>query len=223
MASTVTIDGIELTRYVQATFKIKTPTITVFVDPHRLTKETVGGEKADLILVTHPHFDHLDPDAIDVVKKGDTVIVTNAACAPKLEGKGRIVTIREGQSTDQKGLHIKAVPGYNQHHPRDQGFNIGFVFAIEGKQVFHAGDTGKVPEFASLGPIDIAMVPIGGTYTMDEAEAAAAIKNDIKPKVVIPMHYGYATGGDPEKFKALVGGSARVEVLEPVIKVKAGE
>ena len=74
-----------------------------------------------------------------------------------------------------------------------------------------------------MGPIDIALVPIGGTYTIDETEAAEAIKNDIKPKVVIPMHYGYATGGDPEKFKAMVGDSARVEILEPVIKARAGQ
>jgi L-ascorbate metabolism protein UlaG (beta-lactamase superfamily) len=110
----------------------------------------------------------------------------------------------------EKGVEIRAVPGYNSFHPR--GFNIGFLFALEGKRIYHAGDTGQVPEMAELGAVDIALIPIGGTYTMDEPQAAEAVRA-IKPKTVIPMHYGYATGGDPEKFAFLVGDSANVVIL----------
>ena len=70
--------------------------------------------------------------------------------------------------------------------------------------IYHGGDTNRVPEMDSFGDIDVALIPIGGTYTMDEKEGAQAVL-DMKPKVVIPMHYGYATGGDPQKFASLVG------------------
>jgi L-ascorbate metabolism protein UlaG (beta-lactamase superfamily) len=106
---------------------------------------------------------------------------------------------------------VRAVPGYNSVHPR--GSNVGFVFELGGLTVYHAGDTGRVPEMANLGPIDVALLPIGGTYTMDETEAADAV-NDVRPKVAVPIHYGYATGGDPRKFASLVGKAAEVIILE---------
>jgi L-ascorbate metabolism protein UlaG (beta-lactamase superfamily) len=87
-------------------------------------------------------------------------------------------------------VEVRAVAGYNGPHPR--GFNVGFVFRVGDQTIFHAGDTGRVPEMASLGDIDVALLPIGGTYTMAEAEAAEAVRM-IRPKVAIPMHYGYAT------------------------------
>ena len=103
------------------------------------------------------------------------------------------------------------MPGYNNVHPR--GHNVGFVFSLGGLTIYHAGDTGRVPEMASLGAIDVALLPIGGTYTMDEDQAAEAVK-DIRPKVAIPMHYGYATGGDSRKFASRVGKAAEVVILE---------
>jgi L-ascorbate metabolism protein UlaG (beta-lactamase superfamily) len=107
-------------------------------------------------------------------------------------------------------VEVRAVAGYNGFHPR--GFNLGYVFRLGDQTVFHGGDTDRVPEMSSLGDVDVALLPIGGTYTMAEEEAAAAVRM-IRPKVAIPMHYGYATGGDPEKFAALVGSDATVVVL----------
>ncbi|MBI4337994.1 MAG: MBL fold metallo-hydrolase [Chloroflexi bacterium] len=226
MASSITINGVEFTRYVQASFKIKSPRVVVWADPHRIAAKEVGADRGDLVLVTHPHFDHMDPDAIRVCAKDDAVIVTNpvvaAELSAKLKGPWKVVAIKAGESAQQKGVAITAVAGYNQHHSKEQGFNTGFLFSMGGQHIFHAGDTGKVPEMGKLGPVDIALLPIGGTYTMDEAEAAQAVRDLIKPRVVIPMHYQYATAGDPEKFRSLVGAAARVEVLEPVLKVKAG-
>jgi L-ascorbate metabolism protein UlaG (beta-lactamase superfamily) len=224
MPSSVTIEGIEFTRYIQSAFKIKAPGLTIWVDPHRVSAREVGEDRADLILITHPHNDHLDLNSIEACKKEDTVIVCSPACLPRLEGRAaRVVQLGENQSTEQKAVPIKAVPAYNDFHKRAESFGVGFLFTLQGRQIYHAGDTGKVEEMADLGPVDIALIPIGGFYTVDEAEAADAVRTMIKPRAVIPMHYGYATGGDPQKFRDLVGGAATVHILDPVLEVKWGQ
>lgn len=200
------VDGLEFERIIQSSFRIKGGGLVVYIDPHRVS----DSEKADLILISHEHFDHLDPSAIATIQKEDTVIVANAPCARRLQDQGNIVSIEEGRTVTEKGVEIRAIPGYNSFHPR--GFSIGFLFALEGKTIYHAGDTDRVPEMAELGAVDIALLPIGGTYTMDEPEAAEAVKA-IKPKTVIPMHYGYATAGDPKKFASLVEESTNVIIL----------
>ncbi len=208
MGKTTTIGSVEFERYVQSAFRVQSGDTIVYVDPHRLE----GGPPADLILITHEHFDHMDPNAINAIATDDTVIVANAPCARQLQGKvaGRLVSVQEGDAVTEKGVDVRAVAGYNGHHPR--GFNVGFVFRLGDQTVFHAGDTDRVPEMSSLGEIDVALLPIGGTYTMAEAEAAEAVRL-MRPRVVIPMHYGYATGGDPEKFASLVGADAAVIIL----------
>jgi len=209
MAKSTTISGVQFERLIQSSFRIKSGDTVIYIDPHRVT----AGDTADLVLITHEHFDHMDPASIKAVEGPNTVIVANAPCARQLQGKvkARVVGIDEGQSLNEKGVQVRAVPGYNDIHRR--GHNVGFVFGLGGLTIYHAGDTGHVPEMASLGPIDVALLPIGGTYTMDEKEAAEAV-NDIRPKVAVPMHYGYATGGDPRKFASLVGKAAEVVILE---------
>ncbi len=208
MGKTTTIGSVEFERYIQSAFRIQSGDTVVYVDPHRLE----GGPPAGLILVTHEHFDHMDPNAISAVATDDTAVVANAPCARQLEGKvkGKIVAVQEGDTVSEKGVEVRAVAGYNGHHPR--GFNVGYVFRVGDQTVFHGGDTDRVPEMSSLGDIDVALLPIGGTYTMAEEEAAEAVRM-IRPKAAIPMHYGYATGGDPQRFASLVGSDASVVVL----------
>jgi len=209
MSSTTTIGKVEFERFIQSSFRIAGAGITVYVDPHRMSDMPA---KADIVLITHEHFDHMDPDAINAVAKEDTVIVANAPCARQLQGKveGRLLPIEEGGSLTEKGVSIKAVAGYNSYHPR--GFNVGFLFKVDDLTIYHGGDTNRVPEMITWGAIDVALIPIGGTYTMDEEEGAQAVR-DMKPIVAIPMHYGYATGGDPQKFASLVGEAAQVVIL----------
>jgi L-ascorbate metabolism protein UlaG (beta-lactamase superfamily) len=208
MTGSITVNGVHLEWFVQSGVRIAGEAV-LYVDPHAIRR----GEKADLVLITHDHFDHLDVASINAVANDDTVIVANACCVPQLEGNvaTRVVPIEEGQTVSEKGVDVRAVAGYNYIHPR--GSNLGFVFSLGGQTIYHAGDTDHVPEMASLGNVDIALLPIGGTYTMDEQEAAEAVMV-IQPKVVIPIHYGYGTGGDPQKFASLVGAAARVVILD---------
>lgn len=207
MSASGTVEGIQFERIVQSSFRIRSGDLVIYVDPHRLTE----ADKADLVLITHEHFDHLDSTAIAAIQTDDTVVIANGPCAQRVKGRGKVVAMKEGDTVTEKGVQIRAVAGYNSFHPR--GFNVGFVFTVAGKNIYHAGDTDRVPEMAALGPIDVALIPIGGTYTMDEKEAAEATE-DIRPKVAVPMHYGYATGGDPRKFASLVGKTAEVVILE---------
>lgn len=191
-----------------ASFKVSDDVI-IYIDPYILPE---GAEKADLILVTHEHFDHCDPNRINQIRKDDTVIVTTSACANKLKD---VITVKSGDKLNVRGVPIEVVPAYNvekPYHPKGRG--VGFVFEIHGLRIYHAGDTDFIPEMKNLREIDVALLPIGGTYTMDEEEASEAVKA-INPKIVIPMHYNYIenTEADPIKFKSLASEKdPRVEV-----------
>ena len=168
-----------------------------------------GSEKADLILVTHDHFDHFDKEKIKSLMKEDTKVVCTTTCARQLEGTERL---SNGQEKIVKGVSIKAVPAYNINkfrspgkpfHPKGDG--NGYLISIEGTTIYIAGDTDFIPEMNNLGKVDIALLPVGGTYTMNETEAFEAVKA-IKPRYVIPMHYGTLeqTIADATGFKSMV-------------------
>ena len=182
-----------------ATFLVKNSVI-IYTDPYVLS-DTMP--KADIILVSHDHYDHCDSEKIKEIQKEDTVIICTTACGRKLVGKTQLISA--GKTLEVRGVKIKAVPAYNinkSYHPR--GLGVGFVFTLDGTTIYHAGDTDFVPEMKDI-HTDIALLPIGGIYTMDENEAAKAAEV-IKPKIVIPMHYGTLpqTMGNPQKFKELI-------------------
>ena len=182
---------------------------TVAIDPY----EVASGPKADLILVTHAHFDHCSPADVQKLQQADTVIVTEKDSAEKLSGDIRVVA--PGDRITVGGMTIEAVPAYNVNkhfHPKANGW-LGFVLEIDGVRIYHAGDTDFIPEMADL-QVDIALLPVSGTYVMtaDEAvEAALAIA----PKVAIPMHYGSVVGADSdaETFKSALDGRIAVQIL----------
>ncbi|MDD3580365.1 MAG: MBL fold metallo-hydrolase [Desulfobacca sp.] len=189
-------------------FKYSGPPV-IYFDPYELRQS----DPADLILISHEHFDHCSPTDVTKVQRPDTVIVTNPAAAAQLSGK--VIVLRPGEQTTACGLTIETVPAYNinkQFHPKAAG-HLGFIVTLDGIRLYHAGDTDFIPEMKGL-KVDIALLPVSGTYVMTAAEAAEAARA-INPKIAIPMHYGsiVGSGADAKTFKSLLEGQLRVEIL----------
>ncbi|MCL4395119.1 MAG: MBL fold metallo-hydrolase [Chloroflexi bacterium] len=184
---------------------------TVYVDPWKLA---AGAPKADVILVTHDHHDHFSKDDISKISKPDTVVVAPPAVASKLGP--HVVIARPGDALTPAGVPVQVVPAYNANkkfHPKSAGY-VGYVVTLNGKRIYHAGDTDLIPEMTQV-KADVALLPVSGTYVMTAAEAAEAA-NTIQPALAIPMHYGdsevVGTRGDAEEFKRLA--RVPVEILE---------
>ena len=184
---------------------------------------------ADYIFVTHDHYDHLDPKSIQNAMNDKTKLICPKTIAKTLASDAgirdtaRIIQLKPGDKVDlEDGINVEAIPAYNinkQFHQKVFEW-IGFLLDVKGIRFYVAGDTDATGEAKSV-KCDVALIPIGGTYTMDY-EQAAALANEIKPKVVIPTHYGnvvgeYALG---KKFAPLVDKDIEVkEIIEKEVRV----
>lgn len=165
----------------------------VHVDPWGKLADYSKLPKADLVLVTHEHFDHLDVDAVQSLRKSGTEVAANPASAAKTPGA---VAMRNGDARTFQGLKVEAVPAYNLVHMRSPGVPFhargdgnGYVIGFGGTRVLVAGDTENIPELKALRGIDVAFLPMNLPYTMSPEMAADAAKS-IKPKILYPYHYG---------------------------------
>jgi L-ascorbate metabolism protein UlaG (beta-lactamase superfamily) len=180
---------------------------TVYFDPFQIA----GGPRADLILISHDHFDHCSPEDVEKIQDSQTVIVTEKDSAKKLSGDVRV--LKPGDSLRVDDINIQAVPSYNtdkDFHPKANNW-LGFIVEIEGITVYHAGDADFIPEMKDM-EVDIALLPVSGTYVMTSSQAVKAAQA-IHPKLAIPMHYGAIVGDEQDAFnfkKALEG---EIEVL----------
>ncbi len=179
-------------------FRIRVQRRTIYVDPYRVH----GGPKADLILITHGHYDHFSPQDVERLSHPETMVIAPAAVAERLSG--RVLSIAPGEEIDPEplpGTAVRAVAAYNTskrdgsgraYHPRDAGW-VGFDLNLRGERVYHSGDTDVIPEMDSVAGVDVALLPVSGVYVMTAAEAAEAARR-ISPRVAVPMHWGEHLG-----------------------------
>jgi L-ascorbate metabolism protein UlaG (beta-lactamase superfamily) len=192
---------------------------TIYIDPFQLSKAQQNRNDADILLISHNHFDHLSMDDLKNVVGKKTSIVAAKECVDQLKGAGaaEIKGVAPGDRMTVQGVPIEAVAAYNinkKFHPKADR-KVGFVITAGNMRIYHTGDTDDIPEMSSVKP-DIALVPVSGTYVMTAEEAARAVNEKIKPsKLAIPMHYGAIVGSDQDaaRFKQLVSVCA-VQVLD---------
>ena len=209
--------NLEFTRIAHDTFRIAGSKV-IYTDPFKVTKH----DEADIVLLSHEHFDHLSLDDLKKVVFPGTTIVASPLCKDGLKG----VKVKEIKFLDPGGkftvgkVEIEALPAYNLNKFREPGQvfhpqsekRLGFIVQMDGTRVYFAADTDFIPEMKTL-KCDIALLPVSGTYVMtaeEAAEAAAAIN----PKIAVPMHYAAIVGSDADakKFKALVK-NCQVEIV----------
>jgi L-ascorbate metabolism protein UlaG (beta-lactamase superfamily) len=209
--------NLEFSRIAHDTFRIQGSKV-IFTDPFKVTK----ADEADIVLISHEHFDHLSLEDLQKVTSTRTTLVASVSCKSELKRvKAKETKFLEpgGKLTIGK-VEIEAVPAYNVNkfrapgqvfHPKEDK-KLGFVFLMDGTRVYFAGDTDFIPEMKSI-KCDIALLPVSGTYVMTVEEAVEAAET-IKPKIVVPMHYAAIVGSDADaqSFKSLVK-NCQVEIV----------
>ena len=205
------LDNIEV--FTQNSIRIRSDRGTIYVDPFRMKEES---HDADYVLITHSHYNHFSIEDIRKVVGKKTLLVV----PEKMEddaGELRpdvkdIVTVKPGIYKEINGLELETVPAYNTikpFHPKRAEW-VGYILRLDGKRIYIAGDTGATKEARQV-KCDIALLPIGGTFTMD-AKKAADLTNLIRPEYAIPVHYGSSVGkkSDGQTFASLVKGPVKV-------------
>jgi len=213
-------EGIEITKIAHDCFKVKKG-IVIYIDPFQLSDNE---EKADIILITHEHFDHCSIADIKKIIKDSTKLVAINECLSKLNQfeNNNLKIVKPGSKLAINDIGIEAVPAYNidkfrspniTFHPKEDG-HVGYILTINGKRIYHTGDSDVIPEMKEIKNIGIMLVPVSGTYVMTWKEAANAVRI-IKPKIAIPMHYSTVVGSekDAEKFKQEASEITKVEIL----------
>ncbi|MEA1992815.1 MAG: MBL fold metallo-hydrolase [Euryarchaeota archaeon] len=206
--------SLSIKKLAHAGFKIKADGKVLYVDLEEHCKPT---EKADIILSTHSHFDHCDSEKINKVRADETVVIAPKDCRSKIGGA--VISLSPGEKKTLENITVEATEAYNYkrfrspgnlYHPK--GLGVGYLITVGGKTIYHAGDTDFIPEMKNLEGIEVALLPTGDTYTMDNEEAADAAVA-INPTIAIPMHT-WDKDTTPFKKKTEANSSTKVVILE---------
>ena len=202
-----------------AAFRITVGRANVYIDPYRIPD---GAPPADLILVTHGHYDHFSPQDVERLSTRHTWLVGPAAVAERVSGQ--VHRIGPGELLDDelvRGVHVRAVAAYNTSkrdadgnpfHPRDAGW-VGYEVNIRGERLYHSGDTDVIPEMDSVTGVDVALLPVSGVSVMTAQEAAEAARR-IQPRVAVPMHWGSHIGTEHDARTFATKAPVEVQIME---------
>lgn len=199
-------------------FRIGVEGASVYIDPYRVA----DGPKADVILITHGHYDHFSPLTLERLSHERTWVVGPPTVAERVGG--RVVSVAPGDVVDQelvRGLEVATVAAYNTSkrdadgnvfHPREAG-GVGYDLNVRGERLYHSGDTDVIPEMDAVAGVDVALLPVSGVYVMTAEEAAEAARR-IQPRVAVPMHWGEHLGSlrDARAFAARA--PVKVRIME---------
>ncbi|MEA2492103.1 MAG: hypothetical protein QOJ29_14 [Thermoleophilaceae bacterium] len=202
-------------------FRIAVGTASIYIDPYRVA---AGEPKADLILISHQHYDHFSIQDLERLRKEDTFVIAPPAVAERLEGNVR--SLREGEvvETNIYGVDVRAVPAYNTSkrdgegrpfHPREAGC-LGFEVNVRGERLYHAGDTDVIPEMDWVVGADVALLPVSGVHVMTALEAAEAARR-IQPSVAVPMHWGGHVGSELDAQTFADAAPVDVVIMHPAV------
>jgi L-ascorbate metabolism protein UlaG (beta-lactamase superfamily) len=210
--------NLEILRLIHSAFKIKSDKV-IYIDPFKLPGNQ---ERADFVFITHEHFDHFSIEDLKKICDEKTTIVASALCKDGLKDLTykEVKYAQPNQEFEIEGIKVETIPAYNINkfrepgkvfHPKNEP-RVGYALEIDGVRIYHAGDTDKIEEMKDLKNIDIALLPVSGTYVMTAEEAASAVEV-INPKIAIPMHYGAIIGSveDAKTFKKL--SKVQVEII----------
>ncbi len=198
--------------YKQSAYKWEGGGLTVYIDPWGIPE---GDPPADVVFITHAHFDHFSKEDLERVSKPETRFVAPRDVAAELSGS--VVPVAPGDKGEVAGVSYEAVPAYNivegrlDFHPKANNW-VGYILRLDGRDYYHAGDTDHLPELETL-EVDVAFVPIGGFYCMGVDEAAGLVKA-MEPKAAVPMHYGFVPDvGREEDGQRFAEAASPVEVV----------
>jgi L-ascorbate metabolism protein UlaG (beta-lactamase superfamily) len=190
-----------------ASFRIRHKGTIIYIDPWKLPE---APQDATVVLVSHAHHDHYSPPDIAKVKGCETELL---APVDVVDGEGSGQVLLPGLTIAVGPVRITGVAAYNPHkqfHPKDRKW-VGFLIELGGRRLYYAGDTDLTEEMRALGQVDVALLPVGGTYTMNAEEAAQAVRH-LQPRIAIPCHWGDIVGqrSDAEKFAQLCRCEVRI-------------
>jgi L-ascorbate metabolism protein UlaG (beta-lactamase superfamily) len=202
-------------------FRINVGTATIYIDPYRIGADE---PKADLILITHQHYDHFSIQDLERLRKDDTQVLAPPAVAERLDGNVHSLRAGEVFETDIHGVDVRAVPAYNTSkrdgegrpfHPREAGC-LGYELNVRGERIYHAGDTDVIPEMDWVVGADVALLPVSGVHVMTALEAAEAARR-IQPTVAVPMHWGGHIGSEEDAQAFADAAPVDVVIMQPAV------